>query len=36
LSIAKAIVKRTRPEISFQSVEGHGRRFVVDLPAADA
>jgi PAS domain S-box-containing protein len=36
LSIAKAIVEAHRGQISFQSVEGHGTTFIVDLPAADA
>jgi signal transduction histidine kinase len=36
LSIAKAIVEAHRGQISFQSVEGHGTTFVVDLPAAGA
>jgi PAS domain S-box-containing protein len=36
LSIAKAIVEAHRGQISFQSVEGHGTTFVVDLPSAGA
>jgi PAS domain S-box-containing protein len=36
LSIAKAIVDAHRGQISFQSVDGHGTTFVVDLPAAGA
>jgi PAS domain S-box-containing protein len=36
LSIAKAIVDAHRGHISFQSVDGHGTTFVVDLPAAPA